>query len=58
MPFVITALEMLPKLVSAGMDIYALVERMISVAKGGDPTDEDWTTLHKMEDALRAKLNG
>lgn len=54
---VLEALQLLPLLVQAGTDMVNFSEWLISVIKGGDPTDDDWAKLHAFEDAARARLN-
>lgn len=55
--FFIAALTILPQLIKFGMDVEPLIASMLSIAKGADPTDADWATLHTAENALRARLD-
>lgn len=57
MGFLEAGLILLPQLVKFGMDIAPLVDSMIEVARGKEPTAEDWDKLHAAEDKLRDRLN-
>lgn len=56
-PFITIALQLLPLLVKAGLDIAPLIERTVKVLNTeGGPTPEDWDALHADEDRLRLLL--
>lgn len=50
-------LEIIPKLVSAGMDITRTVQLMRKANDDGKISDEEWNELKAIEDSLRAKLH-
>lgn len=57
-----TVLELLPSLITAGVDVLSLIQNTSSVIKtaqseGRDPTDDEWSTLDTQISALRAQLS-
>lgn len=57
-PFAIALLQSLPSLIAAGVDVAGLVtEGNKRVAKGGDPTPEDWDWLNREIKQLQARLH-
>lgn len=50
-------LELLPKLIAAGMDIGKLIGTMKRVNDSQEVTDADWAELHAMEAKLRDRLH-
>lgn len=58
--FAITVLNMLPSLISTGKDIVKFIEESNTAlkamqAEGRNPTDEEWDTLNKAIEDLRAQ---
>lgn len=51
------AIQLLPQLIAAGVDISGFVEKIIAAINApAGPTDADWQALHDMEAKLRAAL--
>lgn len=58
--FAIEALNVLPGLISAGMDVVSFITKASDDLKkmqseGRDPTDEEWDALNNVVQDLRAK---
>lgn len=57
-PFAITLLQSLPGLIAAGADVVSLVQGGNErIAKGGDPTPEDWDWLNSQIAELQKRLH-
>lgn len=58
MEFIMALLALMPRLIQLGEDITAAWNLGNKVLKQNmKPTDEDWNSLHQMEDALRRRLH-
>lgn len=50
-------LEILPKLIAAGMDVTRTIQLMRKANDDGAISDEEWAELKAIEDGLRSKLH-
>lgn len=58
--YAIQALNVLPGLIAAGIDVVAIVQKTSDdlaamQAENRDPTDEEWAALNKVVEDLRAR---